>query len=95
MSGMAAALAVGIGFGGAYFGGLWLTVRRVPDARRPGLLVLGSYAGRLLGAGVGFWLVLETGWPNLLACLVGFLVARSVLVRRLGRRAAVREAPWT
>jgi F1F0 ATPase subunit 2 len=32
----------------------------------------------------GFYLVMAGRWERLLACLVGFLLMRTVLVRRLG-----------
>jgi F1F0 ATPase subunit 2 len=75
---------VGVGVGVVYFGGLWLTVRRLPDARRPALLLLGSVVGRTVLTLLGFYLVMGARWERLLACLAGFILARMVLVRRLG-----------
>mgnify|MGYP001546364899 CR=1 FL=1 len=37
----------GIGLGGLYFGGLWLTVRGIAGARHPAPVVVGSYVARL------------------------------------------------
>ncbi len=68
-----------------FFGGLWLTVQRLPTARWPGLLLFASFALRALLAIGGFVLVMAGQWSRLLAGLLGFLLARIVLVRRYGR----------
>ena len=78
------AFAAGIGLGVFYFGGLWLTVRRLPTARRPVFLSLCSFFGRLGGVLLGFYLVMGGHWGRLLVCLFGFLLARVILVRRWG-----------
>ncbi len=78
------ALAAGIGLGVFYFGGLWLTVRRLPTAQRPALLSLLSFFARLGVVLSGFYLVMDGHWQRLLACLLGFLGARVILVRLLG-----------
>lgn len=75
------ALVVGLALGIFYFGGLWLTVQRLPRARRPALLTLGSLVGRL---GVTLWAVyLVTGgqWAKIGVCLLGFFVMRAILVQ--------------
>jgi F1F0 ATPase subunit 2 len=74
---------VGAGLGVVYFGGLWLTVRRLPEARWPALLLLGSMVGRTALTLLGFYVVMGARWERLLACLAGFILARMVLVRRL------------
>jgi F1F0 ATPase subunit 2 len=66
-----------------YFGALWFTVRRIPHARHPGLLTLGSFLIRLAVTLAGFYLVVWGGhWERLLSCLLGFVLARVVLVSR-------------
>lgn len=77
-------LLVGIVLGTAYFGGLWLTVRRLPTARHPALLSLGSFFIRTLVTMLGFYLVMGSQWERLLLCLGGFLLARTVLMHRWG-----------
>lgn len=74
------ALTAGIGLGVFYFKVLWLTVQRLPRARRPWLLSLGSFWIRLAVTMGGFYLVMEDRWENLVACLVGFLLMRQLLV---------------
>lgn len=83
----------GIGLGAFYFGGLWLTVRAFPTARRPALLALGSFAGRMAVTLVGFYLVSGGRWERLLVALTGFLLMRGVLVRRWGRRGSISDVP--
>ncbi len=70
------AFAVGLGLGLFYFGGLWLTVRRLPAARHPVLLVLGSFLGRTAVTLVGFYLIMGGRWERLLASLVAFTLMR-------------------
>lgn len=78
------AFLAGIGLGVLYFGGLWLTVRYLPEARSPALVALVSFAGRTLLTLLGLYLVMGGRWQRLVACLVGMVVARVALVRRLG-----------
>ncbi|MBW2036981.1 MAG: ATP synthase subunit I [Deltaproteobacteria bacterium] len=77
-------LAAGIGLGFFYFGGLWLTVRRLPEVQRPTLLSLCSFIGRLGLTMVGFYFVMDGHWERLMICLLGFLAIRNLLVRWLG-----------
>jgi F1F0 ATPase subunit 2 len=76
------AVVVGLALGFMYFGGLWFTVQRLPQSRRPALLSLVSLIIRLSFTLAGFYLVMAGRWERLLACLAGFLLMRFVLVRR-------------
>lgn len=73
----------GAALGGLYFGGLWMTLIRARSARRPGLLLVGSYALRLAIAAVGFGLLASLGILPAAAGLAGFLVVRGVMIGRL------------
>ncbi len=73
-------LVAGAALGSLYFGGLWLTVRRLPATRRPSTLGLASLAGRGGILLVGLSVLMEYGWDNLLFSLAGVLLARSVIV---------------
>lgn len=77
------AVAAGGGLGLFYFGGLWLTVRRLPDTGRPALLFGASFVGRMALTLLGFYLVMDGSWERMLACLVGFIIARQFLTSRL------------
>ena len=80
----ALALLAGMALGGIFFGGLWYTVRRCVTSRRPALLLLGSLALRMGITLGGFYLVAGGRWQSLLACLLGFVLAR-LLATRLTR----------
>ena len=67
-----------------FFGGLWLTVRRLPTSDRPMLIMLGSFAARTAVLGVCFYGLAEFGgWIAVLGALAGVLVVRILLVGRL------------
>jgi len=71
---LAGGLVAGTCLGGMFFGGLWLTVRHLPDARRPALRLLGSLLLRFALALAGFlWLVRHGGAAVGLAGAAGFL----------------------
>jgi len=74
----------GIAIGGIYFAGLWETVRRLPDAKRPVRRMTLSFALRAALALAGFRLVLQGGWESLAAAILGFLAMREILLRRIG-----------
>jgi F1F0 ATPase subunit 2 len=80
---LAWAWVAGTGLGLFYFGGLWFTVQRLPTCRWPAPLVLASFVGRTAVVVVGFYFVMGGRWERVLACLVGFIVVRLVLVSRL------------
>ena len=83
--GFLATILVGCLLAGIYFGGLWWTVRCLPDARRPWLWYFGSLLVRLALVLSGFWIVIAHGdWPLLAACFLGFVGLRTVLVHFLG-----------
>ena len=87
--GWAPPLVGGATIGVLYFGGLWATVRRLPSARRPGLLALGSFAARAAVAVAGFVLLLAGDARRAAVALVGFVAVRIVAVRTV----AVRRDP--
>jgi F1F0 ATPase subunit 2 len=85
---LALALATGVLLGVFFFGGLWWTVQKGVTSDRPALWFLGSL---LLRTGIilaGFYFVSQGHWSRLAMCLVGFLIARLIVVRRLTHRPA-------
>ncbi|MDI6687544.1 MAG: ATP synthase subunit I [Desulfobacterales bacterium] len=78
------AFAAGIGLGTFYFGGLWLTVQRLPRVRRPALLSMCSFFGRLGIVLFGFYLIMDGHWERVIACMLGFLTMRAILTRFWG-----------
>ncbi len=92
-------LALGLAFfGGAllavfFFGGLWWTVRKGVASERPALWFVGSLLLRtsiILG---GFYLVSQGHWSRLAVCLLGFLIARVIVVKRLALAPAEEQTP--
>jgi F1F0 ATPase subunit 2 len=74
---------VGMGAGVFYFGGLWWTVRRLPTARQPALLTLGSFFVRTGLSLAAFYFASGGQWQRILASLLGFIIVRVFLVRRI------------
>jgi F1F0 ATPase subunit 2 len=76
-------LLAGSGLGTLYFTGLWWTVRKLPSVQNPALLSLGSFLLRTVVAVMGFYFIMGGQWQRLLMCLLGFMTARVLLVKRL------------
>ena len=70
--------------GTIFFGGLWWTVRRGMTSRYAALWFTGSLVVRLSVTLAGFYWVGRDDWQRLLACLVGFVIARVVVTRWAG-----------
>ncbi|WP_147820884.1 ATP synthase subunit I [Salidesulfovibrio onnuriiensis] len=79
---LALGLITGLLSGVLYFGGLWLTVRRLSAVSRPGLLMVLSFVLRAGLTVAAFALVSGRSAPVFAACLLGFLAVRQVGVRR-------------
>lgn len=77
-------LPLGFALGIFYFSSLWLTVRKLPTIKWPIRLFIGSYLGRMGITVVGFYLIMAGHWERPLIGLVGFMVARSILVNHWG-----------
>lgn len=73
----------GVFLGVIYFGGLWLTVRRMADVKFQGMWMMGSFLIRNLLIAAGFYPVVLQGWRAALFFLTGFVFARIVLTRRI------------
>ncbi len=71
----------GAGLGAMFFGGLWWTVRRGAASPRRALWFVASALLRISVALGGFYLVGGGQWERLLACLVGFVMARLIVMR--------------
>ena len=74
----------GLLLGALFFGGLWWTVRKCLTTAHPALWLLGSALIRMSIALAGFYFVSDGQWQRLLACMVGFIIAR-LIVTRLSR----------
>lgn len=76
--------AAGVSLGAFFFGGLWWTVRRGLTAKQPVLWFLGSLLLRTSLILAGFYFVSDGHWDRLLACLLGFVIARFLVTRFTG-----------
>ena len=72
--------AAGMVLGTIFHGGLWWTVRRGLTSRRPALWFSGSLAVRLGLVAIGFYLVGHGHWQRLVPGLIGFIVARTLVL---------------
>jgi F1F0 ATPase subunit 2 len=77
---LALAGVVGFLLGAIFFGGLWWTVRRGLSSKQPALWFLGSGLLRMSIALAGFYFVGRGHWERLLLCLLGFIVARFIVM---------------
>jgi F1F0 ATPase subunit 2 len=75
----------GLALGAIFFGGLWWTVRKGLSSTRPALWFFASMLLRMVVALTGFYLIGGAHFERLLACLLGFLAARCMVIR-LSRR---------
>lgn len=75
------ALLAGALLGLFFFGGLWWTIQKGLDSKTPALWFLGSALVRTGVTIAGFYYVSGEQWERLLACLLGFVAARFVLLR--------------
>ena len=78
---LALALAAGLLLGAIFFGGLWWTVRKGVSSTRPALWFLGSMLLRMGIVLAGFYFVGRRDWQRLVACLLGFIIARFIVMR--------------
>ena len=78
---LAVAAAVGLLLGAIFFGGLWWTVRNGVSSKHPALWFLGSMLLRMGIVLLGFYIVGRGNWQRLVACLLGFIIARFIVMR--------------
>ena len=78
---LALALVVGLVLGAIFFGGLWWTVRKGVFSKSPALWFLGSLLLRTSIVLAGFYVIGRGHWERLLVCLLGFVIARLIVMR--------------
>ena len=82
--GLILVLLAGVILGILFFGGLWFTVRKGLASKRPVLLFSGSLILRAALVILGFYFVGANDWKRILVCLIGFMIARTVIKRLTG-----------
>jgi F1F0 ATPase subunit 2 len=90
-SSMALVLVMGILLGVIFFGGLWWTVRLGVSSKRVARWFLSSMLLRMCIVLLGLYFVLGGNWTRLLAALLGFIIARLIVMRLT--RAAGQPSP--
>lgn len=80
-----ASLAAGAILGIIYFRGLWQTVLHLPDFARPAWSMSWSFVARVGIVMSGFYFIMGGHLERLAMAMAGFIIARQVMVRRLGR----------
>jgi F1F0 ATPase subunit 2 len=78
-------LAAGAILGIVYFRGLWQTILRLPDFKRPAWSMSWSFVARVGIVMCGFYFIMGGHLERLAMAMAGFILARQILVRRLGR----------
>lgn len=84
-----APFAVGLVVGLAFFGGLWLTVRRLDRMKNPGPVIFLSSILRIALAMAAILWVSRDGLPAIGSCLAGFLLARFFLIKKVRKSGSV------
>ena len=74
------ALMAGLMLGSVFFGGLWWTVRRGVVSKQPAMLFMCSFLLRMGITVSGFLLIGRGDWKRLLVCLIGFVMARLMVI---------------
>ena len=90
---LALALLAGALLGVFFFGGLWWTVQKGVTSKNPALWFLGSLLLRTSLILAAFYFVSQGHWSRLVACLLGFVIARVIVVKRLARAPAPEPTP--
>lgn len=88
MTDVAVGAAGGLVLGTLFFGGLWLTVRRVASGRGGVALTAFGYLGRLAVVGAGLVWLAGPDPLRWIGALLGLVAARELLVRRLAPAAS-------
>ena len=84
-------MALGAALGVLFFGGLWWTVKCLPQGNYPAALLLLSFAVRITLLLLGFYWLMDKEVLQLLALLLGVLLARLLLNYSLGKRLQERK----
>jgi F1F0 ATPase subunit 2 len=83
----------GLFLGTFFFGGLWWTVQKGLGSENPALWFLGSMLLRISLILIAFYFVSQGHWSRLVSCVLGFLIARFLVVKRLSRLPADEHTP--
>lgn len=68
-----------------YFGGLWLTLKKIAEYQLSYWLVLVSFIIRLAFVLLVFYALVIYHWAYLVISLISFLAVRQILIAKLGK----------
>ena len=74
----------GLVLGTIYFAGLWYSIRLVLNRNHTALWMSVSFLLRNLLVLAGFYWIMDNNWLPLVTSLAGFLLVRSLLIKRIG-----------
>ncbi|MET3106797.1 F1F0 ATPase subunit 2 [Oxalobacteraceae bacterium GrIS 2.11] len=80
---LGAVTVAGLILGALFFGGLWWTTNRGLRSDQPALWFMGSLLGRTGALLVSLYYLCDGDWRRLMACLIGFTIARVIVLRVL------------
>lgn len=86
-------LVIGLALGAAYFGGLWLVVRRLNRLAAPAVWLGVGVVLRLVLVLAGLYLVMDGRWERLVAAVAGLLLARTAAMAMARRGLPGRTHP--
>jgi F1F0 ATPase subunit 2 len=82
---LALAFSWGLLLGLFYFGGLWITVRRLPGSAQPKTTWFLSFLFRLSLASAGFLTAMKVNTVAFFVTLVAFFTVRIIMSRKIGQ----------
>ena len=74
-------LTSGLLLGTFFFGGLWWTTKWALRSKSPAIWFMASLFIRLGITITGFYLISRGLWERVLICLLGFIIARIIMIR--------------
>jgi len=77
---MIIAFFAGMVMGTLFFLGLWITVKKAVNSKIPALWLVGSFFLRIGIILIGFYFISLGNWQRLLVCVLGFIVARFIVL---------------
>ncbi len=81
----------GLVLGGIYFAGLWYSIRLVLNRNHSALWMTVSFLLRNLLVLAGFYWIMDNNWLPLVTSLAGFLLVRSLFIKRIGSNLKLNE----
>jgi len=82
---MLIAFIVGVLAGILFFGGLYLTVKKLTTMKYPAFFMMLSLIIRLVILAGGIYLIMDGGIRNVLSAMAGIILVRFVMIAKLGK----------